>query len=134
MPYELEANVAREITAVCRSIGKGGVAHVDMGMSLSRDLCFDSGQLMQFFSRVEQLYAGLALESWFIEHRVNGHDTIGSMVRYIADALPRAAAESSEGLLQPDRDSSSAQGFTERASQYGQSRAEACGQGRTGRP
>jgi len=133
MTYQLEASVTREIVNLCRSVGEDGVSQIGMDMSLTRDLCFDSRKLIQFFSRVEQLYAGLALEKWFIEHRINGRDTIGNVVRYIADALPRAAGESPDGALREDQDPKSAQGPAGRPSRHGQPWAEACGQGPTGR-
>jgi len=89
----LEANVARQVADLCKWIGGGNISHIEMNMSLTRDLGFDSMKLMQFFSGIEDLYSGIALEHWFIEHSSGGRDTIGSVVRYVADALPRAAAE-----------------------------------------
>jgi len=116
MPYHLEENVAREITDLCKQVGGGSVTHVEMDMSLTHDLRFDSTKLMQFFSRVEQLYAGLALEDWFVEHCADGRDTIGSVARYIADALPLAAAEFSQESPQHDHPS----GFVKQASRGSQ--------------
>ncbi|WP_414470859.1 acyl carrier protein [Microvirga sp. M2] len=110
MTHQLEANVAREIVDLCKTVGGSSVTHVDMDMSLTHDLHFDSGQLMQFFSRVEQLYAGLALDRWFIEHCANGRDTVGGVVRYIADALPRAASEFSYNAHHPPRSGRSSAG------------------------
>jgi hypothetical protein len=105
MTGHLEENVAREITDLCKRISEGSVTHVEMGMSLTRDLRFDPAKLMRFFSRLEELYAGLALEDWFVAHCADGRDTIGSVVRYIADTLPLAAAEFSYGSPQRDQPS-----------------------------
>ena len=89
----IEANIARQVADLCKWISEGCITHIDMNMSLTRDLSFDSMKLMQFFAGIEDLYAGIALEDWFIAHSSGGRDTIGSVVRFVADALPRAAAE-----------------------------------------
>lgn len=93
MTFFSEANIARQITDLCLWISEGSVTQVDMSMSLTHDLCFDSMRLMQFFAGIEELYDGIALEDWFIENSSGGRDTVGSVVRYLHDALPRAAAE-----------------------------------------
>ncbi|MXQ12533.1 acyl carrier protein [Microvirga makkahensis] len=97
MTYRLEAEIARQVVDLCKWISEGSLARIEMGMSLTRDLRFDSLQLMQFFSGIEELYGGLALEDWFIECSSGGRDTIGSVVSYIAHALPLAMAEFSCG-------------------------------------
>lgn len=89
----IEANVARQVVDLCKWIGEGSISHVGMDMSLSRDLGFDSMKLMQFFAGIEDLYAGIALEDWFIAQSSGGRDTVGSVVRHVAGLLPRAAAE-----------------------------------------
>ncbi|MCG7394121.1 hypothetical protein MHY87_14525 [Microvirga sp. ACRRW] len=89
----IEANIARQVADLCKWISEGSITHIDMNMSLTRDLSFDSMKLMQFFAGIEDLYAGIALEDWFIAHSSCGRDTVGSVVRFVADALPRAAAE-----------------------------------------
>jgi acyl carrier protein len=93
MTYSSEANIARQIADLCVWISEGHSAPIDMDMSLTRDLGFDSMKLMQFFAGIEELYAGIALEDWFIAHSSNGRDTIGSVVRHVAGAVHLAAAE-----------------------------------------
>jgi acyl carrier protein len=93
MTYSSEANIARQIADLCKWINGGTLPHLEMSMSLTRDLSFDSMKLMQFFAGIEELYSGIVLEDWFIEHSSGGRDTIGSIVRYVSDILPRAAAE-----------------------------------------
>ena len=88
-----ETEVAEPIVALCRSLGENGKTSITLDMSLTRSLDFDSMKLMQFFAGIEDLYAGIALEDWFIAHSSGGRDTVGSVVRFVADALPRAAAE-----------------------------------------
>ncbi|KLK92299.1 hypothetical protein AA309_15025 [Microvirga vignae] len=97
MTFDSEANVARQIADLCQWISEGSIAHIEMSMSLTRDLAFDSMKLMQFFAGTEELYSGIALEDWFIEHSAGGRDTIGSVVQYIAAALIPMAAERSNG-------------------------------------
>ncbi|HEU6441666.1 MAG TPA: acyl carrier protein [Microvirga sp.] len=97
MTYQLEAEISRQIVDLCKWIGDGSVPRIEMSMSLTRDLRFDSLQLMQFFSGIEELYGSLALEDWFIEYSSGARDTIGSVVSYIAHALPLARAESARG-------------------------------------
>jgi acyl carrier protein len=69
------------------------MAHIDIKMSLTQDLGFDSMKLMEFFAGIEDLYPGIALEEWFIEHSSGGRDTIGSVVYYLARVLTPVAAE-----------------------------------------
>ncbi|SCY80545.1 acyl carrier protein [Microvirga guangxiensis] len=88
-----EANIARQVADLCKWISEDSITQIDANMSLTRDLGFDSMKLMQFFAGIEELYAGIALEEWFIAHSSGGRDTIGSVVRFVAGALPRAAAE-----------------------------------------
>lgn len=93
MTFISEANIARQIADLCRWISEGRVTHVEMDLSLTRDLAFDSMKLMQFFAGIEELYDGIALEDWFIEHSSGGRDTIGSVVRYLSQATTLVAAE-----------------------------------------
>ncbi|PVE24103.1 hypothetical protein DC522_12475 [Microvirga sp. KLBC 81] len=93
MTFYSEANIARQITDLCEWIGEGSIAKVEMSMSLTRDLAFDSMKLMQFFAGTEELYSGIALEDWFIEHSAGGRDTIGSVARYIAAAVTLVTRE-----------------------------------------
>lgn len=97
MTHLSDAKIACQIVDLCRWISEGSIPRIEMGMSLTHDLHFDSLKLMQFFSGIEDLYAGLALEDWFIEHASGGRDTIGNVVRYIAHALPLATVRSSYG-------------------------------------
>ncbi len=92
MTYFPEADIASRVLDLCRWISEGRVSQIDMGMSLTRDLRFDSLQLMQFFSGIEEYYTGLALEDWFIEHSTGGRDTIGSVVSHIAYCHPAPKA------------------------------------------
>lgn len=86
-----EANIARQIVDLCRWINEGCPSRVDLTMSLTRDLRFDSMKIMQFFAGTEELYGGIALEDWFIEHSESGRDTLDNAVRYIAGAMRVAA-------------------------------------------
>ena len=88
----LEANIARQIAHLCTWISEGSITHIGMDMSLTRDLGFDSMKLMQFFAGIEELYNGIALEDWFIEHSSSGRDTIGSAVRYLTQTNALMAA------------------------------------------
>ncbi|WP_243368731.1 hypothetical protein [Microvirga solisilvae] len=93
MTFISEANIARQIGDLCMWISEGSINHIEMGMSLTRDLGFDSMKLMQFFAGIEELYNGIGLEDWFIEHSSGGRDTIGSVVRYLTQARILVAAE-----------------------------------------
>jgi acyl carrier protein len=93
MTIFLDTNVTQQVTDLCRWIGDGGMAHIDIKMSLTQDLGFDSMKLMEFFAGIEDLYPGIALEEWFIEHSSGGRDTIGSVVYYLARVLTPVAAE-----------------------------------------
>ncbi len=93
MTYQLEAEISRQVVDLCKWISEGSVPRIELSMSLTRDLRFDSIQLMQFFSGIEELYGSLALEDWFIEYSSGARDTIGSVVSYIAHALPFAKSE-----------------------------------------
>ncbi|HZH09690.1 MAG TPA: hypothetical protein VEZ24_04920 [Microvirga sp.] len=88
-----EANIARQVADLCTWISEGSITRVEMRMSLTRDLRFDSMKLMQFFAGIEELYMGIALEDWFIEHSSGGCDTIGSAVRYLTKATALVAAQ-----------------------------------------
>lgn len=103
MTYVPKADIARRIVDLCTWISEGRVPAIEAGMSLTHDLHFDSLQLMQFFSGVEELYADLALEEWFIEHSSGGCDTIASAVSYIARSLPASAATDTNGARQRRR-------------------------------
>lgn len=93
MTYFSEANVARQIADLCKWISEGTIPHIEMSMSLTRDLGFDSMKLMQFFAGIEEFYPGITLEDWFIGHSSDGRDTIGSVVHYLAEATAMIAAE-----------------------------------------
>jgi hypothetical protein len=93
MTFISEANIARQVTDLCKWISGGSINHIDMSMSLTRDLRFDSMKLMQFFSGIEEMHNGIGLEDWFIEHSSVGRDTIGNVVRYLTQANILIAAE-----------------------------------------
>jgi hypothetical protein len=48
---------------------------------------------MQFFAGVEELYPGVALEDWFIEHSTDGQDTIRSAVSHLTRFLAPPATK-----------------------------------------
>jgi acyl carrier protein len=89
----IEAEISAQVAALCKWITEGSVTQVDMGMSLTRDLGFDSMKIMQFFAGIEDFYPGIALEDWFIENSASGRDTIGSVVGYVGRVLTPMAAE-----------------------------------------
>jgi acyl carrier protein len=89
----LGADITAQVAALCKWISEGSITHVEMDMSLTRDLGFDSMKLMQFFAGIEDSYPGIALEDWFIENSSSGRDTIGSVVHYVARVLIPMAAE-----------------------------------------
>jgi acyl carrier protein len=83
----LKAKVAQHVIALCRSIDGDKTTPIAIDVSLTRTLAFDSLKLMQFFAGIEQLYPGIALEDWFIEHSSDGQDTLGSAVAYMTRFL-----------------------------------------------
>lgn len=87
MTFPSKADVAQHVIALCRSIAGNKTADIAIDVSLTRTLAFDSLKLMEFFAGVEQIYPGIALEDWFIEHSTNGQDTLGSAVAYMARFL-----------------------------------------------
>jgi acyl carrier protein len=93
MSYFLETAVAAQIVDLCRWISEGSKAEINMSMSLTRDLSFDSMKLMQFFAGIEDLYPGVALEDWFIENSSGGRDTIESVVQHLTRIVTPIAAE-----------------------------------------
>lgn len=87
MTFLIKADVAQRVTALCQSIDGNKTAPIAIDVSLTRTLAFDSLKLMQFFAGVEQIYPGIALEDWFIEHSTDGRDTLGSAVAYMTRFL-----------------------------------------------
>lgn|GEM_PF-5117672 len=87
MTFPSEADVARHVIALCQSIDGNKTGPIAIDVSLTRTLAFDSLKLMQFFAGVEQIYPGIALEDWFIEHSTDGQDTLGSAVAYMTRFL-----------------------------------------------
>lgn len=91
MTFPLEADVAKRVIALCQSINENSKTTITLDMSLTHALDFDSMKLVQFFAGVEDLYPGIALEDWFIEHSTDRRDTIHSAVSYLMRFLaPRA--------------------------------------------
>ena len=91
MTSTLEGEVAKRIMALCQSLDNNGEKPLSLDTSLTYALGFDSLKLMQFFAGVEELYPGVALEDWFIEHSTDGRDTLRSAVSHLAQFLaPRA--------------------------------------------
>ena len=78
-----EGDVAERIVALCQSLDNNGKTPIGLDTSLTYALGFDSLKLMQFFAGVENLYPGVALEDWFIEHSTDGRDTIRSAVSHL---------------------------------------------------
>ncbi|WP_262268661.1 hypothetical protein [Microvirga yunnanensis] len=92
MGFLSEADVGERIVALCQSLHGQGEAPIILDMSLTRSLSFDSMKLVEFFTGVEALYPGVALEDWFIENCADGRDTLRSAVSYLVRFLvPRAA-------------------------------------------
>ncbi|MGF9757296.1 hypothetical protein AAII07_19020 [Microvirga sp. 0TCS3.31] len=87
MTFPLKADVAQHVIALCQSIDRDKTAPIDIDVSLTRTLAFDSLKLMQFFAGIEQLYPGIALEDWFVEHSTDGRDTVESAVAYMTRFL-----------------------------------------------
>ncbi|MBB3019335.1 acyl carrier protein [Microvirga lupini] len=87
MTFSLKADVAKHVIALCRSIDADKTPHIAIDVSLTRTLAFDSLKLMQFFAGIEQLYPGIALEDWFVEHSTDGRDTLDSAVAYMTRFL-----------------------------------------------
>jgi acyl carrier protein len=85
--FPLKADVAQHVIALCQSIDGDKTAPIDIDVSLTRTLAFDSLKLMQFFAGIEQLYPGIALEDWFVEHSTDGRDTVDSAVAYMTRFL-----------------------------------------------
>jgi hypothetical protein len=83
----VKVDVAQHVIALCRSIDGDNMTPIAIDVSLTRTLAFDSLKLMQFFAGIEQLYPGIALEDWFIEHSSDGRDTLSSAVAYMTRFL-----------------------------------------------
>jgi len=79
----VKVDVAQHVIALCQSIDGNKTNPIAIDVSLTRNLAFDSLKLMQFFAGVEQLYPGITLEDWFIEHSSDGRDTLSSAVAYM---------------------------------------------------
>ncbi|MGO4570895.1 acyl carrier protein [Microvirga sp. 2TAF3] len=82
-----------QITDLCRTILEKDSLKIDPGMSLTRDLGFDSMQLMEFFAGIETYYPEVALEEWFLDHSTGGRDTVGSVADYLSQTPMQIAAE-----------------------------------------
>jgi acyl carrier protein len=82
-----EADVAKRVIALCQAIDETNKASIAIDASLTHTLGFDSLKLLQFFAGMEQLYPGIALEDWFIEHSADGRDTLGNAVSYLSRFL-----------------------------------------------
>ncbi len=93
MTLILHADASSRILDLCKWISEGSITSIDPRMSLTRDLGFDSMKLMQFFVGIEEIYPGVVLEEWFMDHSSGGRDTIGSVIQYLARAKMPAAAE-----------------------------------------
>ena len=83
----VKADVAQRVIALCQMIDGDKKTPMAINVSLTRTLAFDSLKLMQFFAGVEQLYPGIALKDWFVEHSTDGHDTVDSAVDYMTRFL-----------------------------------------------
>ncbi|MBF9234636.1 acyl carrier protein [Microvirga alba] len=93
MTSSAQSHVLTQVTDLCRTILDKGAPNIEPGMSLTRDLGFDSMQLMQFFAGIETHYPAIVLEDWFIAHYAGARDTVGSVADYVASALHQVAAE-----------------------------------------
>ena len=88
-----EGDVAKRIVALCQSLNNNSKTPIGLDTSLTYALGFDSLRLMQFFAGVEELYPGVALEDWFIEHSTDGQDTIRSAVFHLTRFLAPPATK-----------------------------------------
>jgi acyl carrier protein len=88
-----EADISKGIIELCQSLIESGNRTIRAEMSLAHDLEFDSVRLVQFFAGVENLFPGVALEDWFIEHSSSGQDTILNVVCYLSRFLDRRPVE-----------------------------------------
>ena len=86
-----ESDIAERVIALCRSIDESNKTNIGVDVSLTRTLGFDSLKLVQFFAGIEQLYPGIALEDWFIEHSTDGRDTLRNAVSYLIPFLTPTA-------------------------------------------
>ncbi|WP_152568882.1 hypothetical protein [Microvirga sp. BSC39] len=85
--FPSKADVAQHVIALCQTIHGNKTPPIAMDVSLTRTLAFDSLKLVQFFAGVEQLYPGIALEDWFVEHSADGRDTLDSAAAYMTRFL-----------------------------------------------
>jgi acyl carrier protein len=85
--FPSRADVAQHIVSLCQSIDGNKTSHIAMDVSLTRTLAFDSLKLVQFFIGIEQLFPGIALEDWFVEHSADGRDTLDSAAAYMTRFL-----------------------------------------------
>jgi len=89
--FPLEADIAQRVLALCQSLHSHDTA-ITLDMSLAHGLHFDSLKLMDFFTGIEQLFPGIGLEDWFIEHSSDGRDTLRNAVAYLTRFLDGTAA------------------------------------------
>ena len=87
MTFSLKADVVQHVIALCQMIDGNKTTPIAIDVSLTRTLAFDSLKLMQFFAGIEQLYPGIALEDWFVEHSTDGRDTVDSAAAYMTRFL-----------------------------------------------
>ncbi|NIX77587.1 acyl carrier protein [Microvirga terricola] len=92
MTTSVQSHVLTQVADLCRTILEKNAVEIEPGMSLTRDLGFDSMQLMQFFAGIETRYPAVILEDWFIAHASGARDTVGSVADYIAGAFHQQIA------------------------------------------
>lgn len=74
------------VSALCKAVLEKPDLEIDVSLSLTQGLGFDSMHLMQFFAGIEALYPSVVLEDWFMAHASGGRDTLASVIEHIIRA------------------------------------------------
>ncbi|MER5548701.1 acyl carrier protein [Streptomyces sp. NPDC001118] len=59
---------------------------------LTGDLGLDSVELAELFERIREVYGEVEIADWLALATRSGGDTVGSLVRYLADVVPEERA------------------------------------------
>ncbi|MDR3083642.1 MAG: acyl carrier protein [Streptomyces sp.] len=62
--------------------------HITERSRLTGDLGLDSVELAELFERIRETYAGVEISNWLATATRAEGDTVGSLVRYLALAVP----------------------------------------------
>jgi hypothetical protein len=79
----------RLITVIKEAVGSGP-GRIHDTHSLTIDLGMDSLELMNLFALIERRIGPVDLMPWMVGSAVPGRDTVDSLSRYVATALPHA--------------------------------------------